>query len=150
MPKGRSPRQWTKEEIALLGTTSDEAVGRMIGVCQADVNKKRRQLGIPANNGVHNWTEEELALLREPISNAEISRQIGLSRSVVGKKRKELGLQSSIKRHSNKHDTKKVSVNIKLSHEAATELARLIEGSGVIRIHPELYELYSQLTKYQK
>lgn len=43
-----NPHRWTDEEVAMLGTDTDLAIGRKIGLCHCAVFDKRKRLGIKA------------------------------------------------------------------------------------------------------
>lgn len=48
MSSGKVGRKWTNREDALLGTDTDEAVGKKLGVHKTTVWKRRVALGIPS------------------------------------------------------------------------------------------------------
>ena len=90
-------RQWTEEELALLGTMSDVKVAKRLGITRGTVFKKRTDLGIPADGGGktgpkgREWTEEQIALLGT-MSDAKVAKSLGISIPTVLKKRKELDI----------------------------------------------------------
>jgi hypothetical protein len=47
-PSGK-PHNWTRRQIAMLGTIPDAALSRKLGVCIGTVFKKRQKLGIAAS-----------------------------------------------------------------------------------------------------
>lgn len=86
-------RQWTEEEIALLGTLTDNQVARRIGdISYIAVQKKRRALGIPPAKPVHPpWTSEQIAMLGV-LSDAELAQRTGRSSKAISQKRNQLGI----------------------------------------------------------
>lgn len=68
-------RDWTPEEIKLLGTQADADIGRIIGRDGRHVWQKRKALGIPDPPSlVRHWTEEEdqIALIKTPQEAASL------------------------------------------------------------------------------
>ena len=89
-------RNWSKEEIALLGTDKDETVAKKVGISTSAVAAKRRELNVapfrsPGNPSQRKWTEEELALLGKE-SDSEIAHKLNISITSVGNKRRSLGI----------------------------------------------------------
>ena len=61
---GNASHKWTKTELRLLGTNTDEAVGKRIGMSGGTVGNKRRELGIARHKRTKvvpmvKWTAEE-------------------------------------------------------------------------------------------
>lgn len=81
------------EDIALLGTRSDKAVGKVLGLAEHVVVHKRRGLGIEASV-LEPWKEHEIALLGTDI-DSEVARRSGRSLSAVRTKRLRLGIPAS-------------------------------------------------------
>jgi hypothetical protein len=82
---GRPPcHRWTKEEVDLLGTDTDPAVARVLGLPTPIVHGKRRRLGIPRL--VQRWTEPEIDLLGTN-TDREVARMLGKSIGAVRMKR---------------------------------------------------------------
>ncbi len=89
LPAMRARRQWTDEQIAMLGTVSDAVVAERLGCSNTTVYKKRTELGIAPVR--HRWTAEEIALLGR-ISDFEVAKRVGLSAKTVNLKRRALGI----------------------------------------------------------
>jgi transposase-like protein len=90
-PTGRwKGKEWTEEQLALLGTDHDEAIARKIGRTRGAGTSKRVALKIPAYSGWagggRGWGEEEIALLGTG-TDAAIARKIGRTWSAVMQKR---------------------------------------------------------------
>jgi len=84
-----SCHHWTEAEICLLGTNTDGAIARLLGVPKYTVEQKRRRLGIPGI--LWRWTEEEIALLGTG-TDREVGRQLGKNAAAVRRKREQLGI----------------------------------------------------------
>jgi len=78
----------------MLGTISDAALSRKLGVCTGTVLKKRQTLGIPASRPAKsiNWTPDVIALLGK-IPDGEVARIYGMNILSVHKKRVALGIR---------------------------------------------------------
>lgn len=63
-------RRWKPEEDALLGTCSDNAVAKRIGVSQLTVKRRRQNLGIPMHEGIK--VESAPRFLKDPELNAKL------------------------------------------------------------------------------
>jgi hypothetical protein len=88
-PEGRWDEDgWSAEELALLGSDTDEAVAARIGRTLDAVRLKRDRLRIPPSR---TWTAEELALLGTAPDEV-VARGIGRSVSDVGHQRRKLGI----------------------------------------------------------
>ena len=85
---------WTRWQIAKLGTISDAALSRKLGVCIGTVFEKRQKLGIPASRPPKsiNWTPDVIALLGK-IPDGEVARIYGMNILSVYKKRVALGIR---------------------------------------------------------
>ena len=85
---------WTRWQIAKLGTISDAALSRKLGVCIGTVLKKRQELGIPASRPPKsiNWTPAVIVLLGK-IPDGEVARIYGMNILSVYKKRVALGIR---------------------------------------------------------
>lgn len=94
-------RQWTPENIALLGTMADAQVAKRIGgISFITVQKKRQALGIPpATPASRPWTPEHIAMLGAR-SDAELARLTGRSTKAVNQKRIKLGIPSVCEQRS--------------------------------------------------
>jgi hypothetical protein len=80
--------KWTAQHIALLGTMSDRALGKKLGVGYAVVRGKRYALNVPAYDFEY-WTPEKIALLGTR-PDRELSQMLGISFAAVAKKRDTL------------------------------------------------------------
>jgi transposase-like protein len=96
-PTGRwNGREWTPEQLALLGTDHDEAIARRIGRSRSAVTTQRVQRGIPAfsgwTGGGRAWTAEEVALVGT-LPDREVADRIGRTLKAVQNKRASMRLQ---------------------------------------------------------
>jgi hypothetical protein len=84
--------QWKDEEIALLGTDTDGAIARRLGLAKKRVSWKRAQLGIPSFvPRPERWTEHEIASLGTA-ADPEVARKLGKSVEAVCQTRRRLGI----------------------------------------------------------
>jgi hypothetical protein len=85
---------WTRRHIAMLGTISDAALARKLGVCIGTVFKKRQKLGIPASRPPKSidWTPAIIASLGR-IPDGEVARIYGMNILSVHQKRTSLGIR---------------------------------------------------------
>jgi hypothetical protein len=92
--KSGKRHNWTRKQIAMLGTIPDAALSRKLDLCISTVLKKRQQLGIPASRPPKsiNWTSDVIALLGK-IPDGEVARIYGMNVLSVYKKRLELGIR---------------------------------------------------------
>ena len=88
---------WTDDEIALLGTQSDAAIARRLGLTEAVVYNQRRRLGIA--RPVERWSDDQIRLLGTA-PDAEIARRLGKNEAAVRGKRLRQGIPGSIRRWS--------------------------------------------------
>jgi hypothetical protein len=82
-------RKWTDEEIALLGTDTDRAIARALGVPIKHVTNERVRRGISCL--AERWKPGQIELLGTA-PDAELARKFGKSSSVVWRKREQLGI----------------------------------------------------------
>jgi hypothetical protein len=82
-------RQWTDDEIALLGTDTDKAIATRLGIPRNVVKYKRERLGIARLR--EPWKPHEIALLGTA-SDAQVGRTLGKSAAVIRRKREALGV----------------------------------------------------------
>ena len=85
---------WTRRHLNMLGTISDAALSRKLGVYVGTVFKKRRKLGIPASRP-HNciiWTPAMIATLGK-VPDGEVARIYGMNIITVQQKRTSLGIR---------------------------------------------------------
>ncbi len=74
--KTMSPKHiWTKQEIALLGTDTDRAIGEQLGLSDTTVQAKRASLGIPH---IERWSPEQLDLLGQ-YSDGTVAKMLGMN-----------------------------------------------------------------------
>ncbi len=92
------PIAWTRERIGLLGTDSDAAVARELGLHCASVKYKRQLLRIPPCHPKRRpstvgylWTPEEVALLGT-MPDAALARALGITKGMVTWKRMTTGI----------------------------------------------------------
>jgi hypothetical protein len=95
---------WTRWQIAKLGTISDAALSRKLGVCIGTVFKKRQKLGIPASRPPKTiqWTPAIIALLGK-IPDGEIARTYGMNILSAQKKRVSLGIRCYARKSKSWH-----------------------------------------------
>jgi hypothetical protein len=84
---------WTDQEIALLGTQSDGAIGRLLGLPEYVVYSQRHRLGIPRI--ARRWTAAEIAVLGTG-TDAEVGRKLGKTEGAVRRKRLQLNIPSAL------------------------------------------------------
>ena len=86
---------WTDDEIALLGTQSDAAIARRLGVTEAVVYNQRRRLGVA--RPVERWSNDQMRLLGTA-TDAEIAHRLGKNEAAVRSKRLKQRIPSRIRR----------------------------------------------------
>jgi hypothetical protein len=88
-----APHFWTHERIALLGSDSDYAIAKRLGISPSEVFLQRSRRGIRAFASMHRgeckWGQTELGLFRN-YSDQEIAKLTGRSVKEVAAKRKSL------------------------------------------------------------
>ena len=89
---------WTPKTDKLLGTMSDAAVAKKLGLTPNAVNRRRKLLGIEpfgpsTTSNRHKWTKRQTGWLGK-LTDAEIARRIGLDGSTVAAKRNSLAIQT--------------------------------------------------------
>jgi len=93
--KGPAPREFTPEELALLGNVTDAEAADRIGLSRNAVGKhrRRRQIAPKHRHGPspRPWTQEEDALLGT-MSDQAVADRLGVSLGLVWKRRTELGI----------------------------------------------------------
>jgi hypothetical protein len=100
-PTGRwTGREWTAEQVALLGTDRDVVMARRLKRTVGAVSSQRRSRRIPAFEGHvgggRGWTKAEVALLGTA-SDAAVAKKIGRTVLAVAQKRAALGIESARK-----------------------------------------------------
>ena len=90
-----SRRKWTEEELALIGTDSDKAVAKALGLPVNVVQYKRETLGISLL--AQRWKKEEIALLGTA-PDSQLARTLGKSSSAVQRKREKLGIPAFVEK----------------------------------------------------
>jgi len=92
--KNGKRHNWTRRQIAMLGTISDAALSRKLGLCIGTVFEKRQKLGIPASRPPKsiNWTPDVIALLGK-IPDGEVAGIYGMNILSVQKKRVARGIR---------------------------------------------------------
>ena len=96
---------WPNVAIKLLGTASDEAIAKKLGLHATRVQAKRKRLGISSfgkstDDKRHRWTKRELKLLGKE-RDTVIAKRIGINPSTVAWKRRGLGIPSLSKDNRN-------------------------------------------------
>jgi len=86
---GRKPREWTEDEIAVLGSVSDRQASRILGIGRLTIANKRDELGIEEFDRSRQWTADEIALLGT-MEDKEVAEILGIGSNAVLFKRKEL------------------------------------------------------------
>jgi hypothetical protein len=88
--------QWTEAEIALLGTDTDGAIARRLGLAKKRVSWKRAQLGIRSFAKLPDrWTEREIALLGTA-PDPEIAKRLGRTPESVCQSRRNRGIPPAV------------------------------------------------------
>ena len=92
--KNAKRHNWTRRQIAMLGTIPDAALSRKLDLHVSTVLKKRQKLGITASRPPKtiNWTPAIFALLGK-IPDGEIARTYGMNILSVQQKRVSRGIQ---------------------------------------------------------
>jgi hypothetical protein len=86
-------RQWLDDELALLGTNSDQEVAKALGLRVSVVKRKRLMLGI--SRRAPPWNDQEIALLGT-VPDSQLGRTLRKSASAVQRKREKLGIPSVV------------------------------------------------------
>ena len=82
-------KQWTQEEIDLLGTMHDNELAELLDISTLIVRNKRHKLGIKEFARGRKWTQEEIDLLGT-MSDRELAELLGINENIVyGKRKKE-------------------------------------------------------------
>jgi hypothetical protein len=84
--------QWTKPEIALLGTAPDSKVAKRIRRTKYAVQRMRVKLNIAACRLEAAWSSQELALLGK-VSDKQVAKSTGRTLVSVRQKRALLGIR---------------------------------------------------------
>ena len=89
---------WNRDQLALIGTASDAAVARKLGVGPSSVMTKRKRLGIPPagqsnNEKKYRFTKRQLALLGK-LPDAEVARRMNVSLDAVIWRRRSMGIDN--------------------------------------------------------
>jgi transposase-like protein len=94
-------KEWTLEQLALLGIDHDEAIAKKLGRTRSAVTSQRVHRKIPAFSGSPGggraWSAEELALLGTD-RDAAVAEKVGRTRGAVSQKR--LALKMPVYRDS--------------------------------------------------
>ncbi len=94
--------RWTAERIALLGTMTDAAAARKIGVSAISVSFHRYAMGIPRyRRGEARWVEAAVALLGK-LPDRVLAKKLGCSVQTVFNKRRDLGIEACHKHYRKK------------------------------------------------
>lgn len=89
-------RDWSEDELKMLGVVTDGVIADKLGISPIAVGKKRRNMGIPAcsTRGTkwgREWSKNELKLLGK-VPDKEVAEKLGISNATVSLKRRELGI----------------------------------------------------------
>lgn len=86
---------WDEEAISLLGTMTDAALARRLGIRHHLVLYKRLSLGIPSfkNMKEREWGQKDLRLLGKK-SDQEVAELLGMTKTTVVNKRRSLGIEA--------------------------------------------------------
>jgi hypothetical protein len=88
-----APHFWTREKIALLGTDTDGAIAKHLGIAPSQVFLQRSRRGIRAFESLRlgrcKWGQTELGLFRN-YTDQEIAKLTGRSVQDVAAKRRSL------------------------------------------------------------
>ena len=90
-----SRREWTEEQLAVIGTDSDRAVALALGLPRNVVAYQRARMGISLL--ADRWKEHEIALLGTA-PDSQLGRELGKSASAVTRKRVKLGIPTFVAR----------------------------------------------------
>lgn len=85
---------WTRKQIAMLGTVPDSAVASKLGLAVGTVLKKRQKLGIPSSRPPKtlNWSTEAIAMLGK-FPDGKVAAIFGMNILSVRNKRIALGIR---------------------------------------------------------
>jgi len=91
--------KWSEENIALLGTISDYAIAKRLGICRDTVYWERKRRGIEPWR-LHKlpdsiWSPTVISKMGE-ISDKSLADEIGVSQATVSTKRQMLGIPSFV------------------------------------------------------
>jgi hypothetical protein len=86
---------WDEKLVPLLGTMTDEELGKLVGVSQQTIARHRYRRGIPPfgqqGRKRRKWSKYELSRLGTA-PDAEVARQLDVSQNAVTEKRVSLGI----------------------------------------------------------
>jgi hypothetical protein len=85
-------REWSKEEIQLLGTVTDREVSEICHIAISEVSRKRNELGIKPFC-LFSWDKKSIALLGT-MSDAELAKKLNTKTNTVYYKRTTLNIPS--------------------------------------------------------
>jgi len=85
---------WTRRQIAMLGTVPDAALASKLDLCVSTVLKKRQKLGIASSRPPNslNWTPEVIAMLGK-LPDGKVAATFGMKTLSVRNKRAALGIR---------------------------------------------------------
>ena len=85
---------WDSEKISLLGTISDEALAKHLGIKRTQVFTKRNSCGIAAFRKIGlKWNQKATRLLGKK-SDQRVAEILELAKTTVANKRRSLGIAS--------------------------------------------------------
>lgn len=78
--RGRKPRVWLSDAVALLGTMSDAKVAKRLGCCELTVGKERRRRQIPTYQTQRKFSPDDDRVLADPmLTQKEMAAMLGRS-----------------------------------------------------------------------
>jgi len=95
---------WDTGKIALLGTMSDAALAKHLGIKWTSVFEKRKSLGIASFRkfGPQKWNQKAIRMLGKK-SDQEVANIFEMAKTTVFNKRKSLGITSSMQQSDSWH-----------------------------------------------
>jgi DNA-binding CsgD family transcriptional regulator len=97
-------KYWDDKKIALLGTMSDEALAKHLGINWVQVYLKRSSLGIASFRKYRSieWCHETILLLGKK-SDQAVAKILGIATTTVIQKRHSLGIASFLEQSNSRH-----------------------------------------------
>lgn len=147
-PRERHKYDWTPQNIALLGTMTDQEVADRIGGKADAIREKRLSLGIKAYKPQaspvkgkprpnFNWTEQAVALLGTKPDKL-VAQELGLAITTVALKRRSLGIEGLKSRRPPIEIPAKLKRQLGKSSDASIALKLGVSTSAVSRYRRRL------------
>lgn len=86
---GGKGREWTQEQIDLLGTMTDRDLAELLDISSEAVRNKRDRLKIDRFDWSRQWTQEQIDLLGK-MSDLKLGELLGISGTTVARQREKL------------------------------------------------------------